>query len=87
MGRLNERLRKVEREAGGLYQTLTLEDGTKVKYESEDMLDAVFAVLEGEDHPFLSSVWRMDPNKGIPSLVRALAGEGDLETTEEPDGN
>jgi len=85
MGRLNERFRKAEREAEGLYQTLTLEDGTKVKYEPEDMLDAIFAVLEGEDHPLLSSVRRTDASKGIPSLVRTLDGEGDLE--ERPDGN
>ena len=83
MGRLNERLRRAEQEAEGLWQVLTLEDGTRVKYEPEEMVDAIVAVIDGEDHHLLPYIERMDPNKGIPSLMRALGhpGEG------EPDGN
>jgi hypothetical protein len=82
MGSLRGRIKKAERYAEGLYQVLTLEDGTRVKYEPEDMLDAIFAVLHGGDHHLLPHIERMDPNKGLPSLVRALAplaplGEGE----------
>jgi hypothetical protein len=43
------------------------------------MLDAIFAVLHGGDHHLLPHIERMDPNKEMPSLVRALAplGEGE----------
>jgi hypothetical protein len=87
MGRLRARIQKAEQQAEGLWQVLTLSDGRRVKYEPEDMLDAILAVVEGEDHPLLPYVERMDPNKGIPSLMRALAGEGDPLETEETDGN
>jgi hypothetical protein len=77
MGRLRGRIEKAEQEAGGLYQTLILEDGREVKYEGEEMLDAILAVIEGEEHPLLPYIRRMDPNKGIPFLVHALEGSGE----------
>jgi hypothetical protein len=79
MGRINERLRKVEQGAEGLYQTLTLEDGTKLKYEPEEMIDAIFAAIEGHDHPLLPYIRRMGTGEGLPRLVRALEGNGDAE--------
>ena len=72
-------MRKVEQGTEGLYQTLTLENGTKLKYEPEEMIDAIFAAIEGRDHPLLLYIRRMDTNEGIPGLVRALEGNGDAE--------
>jgi len=79
MGRINERLRKLEQEAGGLYQTLTLRDGTKLMYEPEEMLDAIFAALDGEDHPLMPYIRSMDTPEGIPGLVRTLESSGEGE--------
>jgi hypothetical protein len=78
-GEPNDRLRKVEQGAEGPYQTLTLEDGTKLKYEPKEMIDAIFAAIEGRDHPLLLYIRRMDTDEGIPGLVRALEGNGDAE--------
>ena len=84
MGRLNERLRRAEREAEGLWQVLTLSDGTRVKYEPEEMVDAIVAVIDGEDHHLLLPyIERMDQDRGIPSLVRALGHPAEEKT----DGN
>jgi len=69
----------VERGAEGLYRDLILEDGTKLKYEPEEMIDAIFAAVEGADHPLLPYISSMNPNEGIPMLVRALEGGGRVE--------
>ena len=71
---LKGRLDKLEQEAEGLYKTLILEDGTQIRYEPEQMLDAVLAAAAGEEHELLPCVRRMNPREGLASLVQALEG-------------
>ncbi len=72
------RLRRLETAAEGLYKTLRLPDGTRVRYTGEEMLDAVIAALDEEEHRLLPYLRKMDPNRGLPSLVRSIEGsEGD----------
>ena len=59
------RLRHLEQESEGLYQTLTLEDGTKIFYEPEEMLDAILAAIDGEEHPLLPFVRRKGERQGL----------------------
>ena len=66
------RLDKLEQEAEGLYETLTLEDGTKIRYEPEEMLDAVSAAIRGEEHRLLPLVRREGTRQGLPGLINAL---------------
>jgi hypothetical protein len=47
MAGVKGRLNKLEQESQGLFQSLTLEDGTKTRYEPEEMLDAISAALPG----------------------------------------
>jgi hypothetical protein len=72
MAGMKDRLRKVEQEAEELYQTLTLEDGTKIRYEPEEMLDAISAAIRGEEHRLLPLVRRKGTRQGLPGLINAL---------------
>jgi hypothetical protein len=46
-------VKRLEREAGELYQTLVLPDGTEVRYEPNEMLDTYGAYMSGEPHRLL----------------------------------
>lgn len=68
MAGVRDRLRRVEQEAEGLYQTLTLEDGTKILYESEEMLDAISAAIRGEENRLLPVLRRRGTRRGYQAL-------------------
>ena len=72
MASIKGRLDKLQQESEGLFHTLTLEDGTKVRYEPEKMLDAIFAAIDGEEHPLLPYVRREGSRQGLPGLINAL---------------
>ena len=69
---IEHRLRPLEQEAEGLYQTLTLEDGTKVRYAPEAMLNAISAAIRGGEHRLLPLVRREGTRQGLPGLINAL---------------
>jgi hypothetical protein len=77
VGGLDRRLDKLEQEAEGLYEVLILEDGTTVKYESGEMLEVLYAMLDRREHRLLPYLRAMDTNQGMPGLVRALEGGTD----------
>ena len=68
------RLRHLETATEGLYKTLRLPDGTTVRYTGEEMWDAVIAALDGEEHRLLPCLREMNPDRGLPSLIRAIEG-------------
>ena len=72
MGSIDQRISKLEREAKGHFQTLVLEDGTKIRYEPEEMLDALSAAIAGEEHRLLPLVRREGPREGLAGLVNAI---------------
>jgi hypothetical protein len=69
---LRDKLSRLETETEGLYQTLTLPDGTKVHFTGEEMVDAVIAAIHQEEHHLLPYIRKKDTNQGMPGLVRAL---------------
>jgi len=71
---LRGKLRRLETATEGLYKRLRLPDGTEVRYTGEEMWDAVIAALDGEEHRLLPYLRRMDPDRGLPSLIRAIEG-------------
>ncbi len=78
MGGLDRRLGKLERETEEFHEVLTLEDGTKIRYESGEKLEVLSALLDRREHWLLPYLRRaMDTNKGIAGLVRALEGGAD----------
>ena len=72
-------LRRLERESGDLYGTLQLPDGTKVRYKSLEMLDALLAAIDGHEHRLRSYLRQAEPdtNEGLPGLIRAIEGSGE----------
>jgi hypothetical protein len=77
VGSIDRRLDKLEQETEGLYETLRLPDGTTVKYESGEKLEALFALLDGREHWLLPYLRAMDTNAGMPGLVHAIEGGAD----------
>jgi hypothetical protein len=74
MASIRGRLDKLEQEAEGLFETLTLEDGTEIRYEVGEMFEVLCAVLDRREHPLLPYLRQMDTNQGMPGLVRAIEG-------------
>ncbi len=72
MASIRGRLDKLQQESEGLFHTLTLEDGTKVRYEPEELLDAIFATIAGEEHPLLPYVRREGARGGLAGLINAV---------------
>jgi hypothetical protein len=72
-----DRLRRLEQEAEGLYEVLILEDGTKIRYESGEKLEVLYALLDGREHWLLPFFRGVDTLEGMPGLVRALEGGAD----------
>ena len=71
---LRDKLKRLEAETEGFYETLRLLDGTKVRYTGEEMLDAVIAAIHQEEHHLLPYIRQIDTNQGMPGLIRALEG-------------
>ena len=67
-------LKRLEREAGLLCGTLRLPDGREVSYEREEMLEALLAAIDGQEHQLLPYLRQMPTSEGMPGLIRALEG-------------
>ncbi len=74
MGSVKGRLSRLEVASGGLYRTLTLPDGTRVRYRPEEILEAVAAAIHQEEHRLLPYIRQIDTNQGMPGLIKALEG-------------
>jgi hypothetical protein len=72
VGSVDRRLDKLEQEAEGLFDTIVLEDGTRIRCEPGEMLDAVSAVINGEDHRLLPLIRREGTRQGLAGLINAL---------------
>ena len=72
MAGIRGRLDRLQHESEGLFETIVLEDGTKVRYELGEMLDAVSAAIRGEEHRLLPLVRREGTRQGLPGLINAL---------------
>jgi hypothetical protein len=72
MGSLKGKLKYLEREAAGCFETLRLEDGTEVRYEPNEMLSALAAYMEGQEHWLLPHIMQADTRQGIPGMIRML---------------
>jgi hypothetical protein len=74
VGSLRGRLAKLEQEAGEFYETLRLPDGTEVRYETSELLDALCAAIDGSEHRLLLYFRQMDTTQGMPGIIRAIEG-------------
>jgi hypothetical protein len=72
-----DRLKRLERATEGFHGTLVLPDGSEVRYTGEEMLDAILAAVDEEEHPLLPYLRQMDTAEALPGLVRALEGGRD----------
>jgi hypothetical protein len=70
-------IKHLKREAGPLHGTLQLPDGTVVRYESEEMLDAVLVAIDDREHRLLPCLRQIPTGEGMPGIVRAIEGSGD----------
>ena len=69
-------VRRLERGAGLLHGTLRVPDGTVIRYEPEEMLDALLAAIDGQEHRLLPYLQQADPetSDGMPGMVREIEG-------------
>jgi hypothetical protein len=74
VGSLERRIKTLEREAGPLRGTLRLPDGREVSYERAEMLEALLAAIDGQDHRLLPYLRQIPTAVEMPGLVRALEG-------------
>ena len=72
MAGVRGRLDRLEHESEGLFETIVLEDGTKIRHEPKEMMDAVSAAIRGEEHRLLPLVRREGGRQGLPGLINAL---------------
>ena len=73
---LRDRLKRLEKTGELIGGTLTLPDGTKVRYGPEELLDAFLAALEGSEaeHRLLPYIRLMDAGEpgSIANLIWAI---------------
>jgi hypothetical protein len=69
---LRGRMRRLERQANGLFRTLRLPGGAEVRYTSEEMMAAVIAAMHQQEHRLLPYVRQLDTTQGMPGLIRQL---------------
>jgi hypothetical protein len=72
-------VKRLERDADGLHHTLTLPDGSKVRYTREEMMDAMIAAIHQDEHHLLPYIRQMDTKEGMPGLIWALEESHALE--------
>ena len=65
-------VRRLERTAGHLYETLRTGDGRTVRYTHGEMLDALAASIRRRKHRLLPHVREADTYEGMPGLIRRL---------------
>jgi hypothetical protein len=63
---------RLERRAEDLYRTLTLPDGRQIRYTDGEMMGAVCAAINREEHRLLPNVRRIATKERMPRLIRAL---------------
>ena len=68
-------LKRLERRAKGRHHTLLLPDGQEIHYTGEEMLDAVVAASNREEHRLLPYIRQLPPNDPVANLVWALQWE------------
>jgi hypothetical protein len=76
--RPRDTLKRLEREAQGFYENLTLQDSTQIKYESYEMLAAYAAYMEGRDHWLLPYILQADIAEGVPGMIRMIEDRKEL---------
>ncbi len=57
---MRRRLRRLEQQAGPLYDVVCLKDGTRVTFDADARLEAFLAEMAGEEHPLLDLLPRVD---------------------------
>jgi hypothetical protein len=67
-------VRRLERVAGPLHGTLRLPDGTEIRYEPEEMFDALLAAIDGREHRLLPYLRQIPGGEGMPGMIRAIEG-------------
>ncbi len=72
MGSVKGRLSRLEVASGGLYKTLVMPDGTRVRYRPEELLEAVAACVRRREHRLLPHIRKMDGYQGMTGLVKRL---------------
>ncbi len=76
-------MRRLEELEGETFGTLTLPDGTSVRYlrgslqEGGDLCEAFLACMDGREHWLLPHVRKMDAREGFPALIRVREGGSD----------
>jgi hypothetical protein len=65
-------VKRLERDVNGLHHTLTLPDGSRVRYTPEEMLEAVAACVRRREHWLLPHILEMDGYQGMVGLVKRL---------------
>ena len=70
---LKDRLAKLEQKVTTQYDVLYLPDGSEVRFTIEDVLEALAAVIDKEDHWLLPVIRRAGASEGLPGLVNALS--------------
>ncbi len=63
---------RLEKATEGLYRTLMLPDGTRVRYRPEELLEAVAACVRRREHRLLPHIRKMDGYQGMTGLVKRL---------------
>jgi hypothetical protein len=71
---LRGKIKNLERLASPLRGTLHLPDGREVSYEREEMLEALLAAIDGQEHRLLPYLRQMPTREGMPKHIRALEG-------------
>jgi hypothetical protein len=65
-------VKRLERDADGLHNTLTLPDASRVRYTKEEMLAAVAACVGRREQWLLPHILKMDGYQGMVGLIRRL---------------
>lgn len=65
-------VKRLERPAGHLYETIRLADGTAVKCRPPEMLEALSAAIRRLQHRLLPYVREADTSEGMVGLIREM---------------
>ncbi len=71
---IESRLQRLEKQAEGLYPTLTLADGQQIRYTDEEVMAALSAAIhQEEDHRLLPYFRQLDTTvEAVPSMIRLI---------------
>jgi hypothetical protein len=68
-------IKRLEREAEPLHGTLRLPDGTEIRYQGAELLDALLAAIDGREHRLLPYLRQMPSGEGMSGMIRAIEGD------------